>query len=86
MIIASKNMTAKEAIGRYKSRDESEKMFRRDKSYLGNRSLRVQTDEAAGAKIMIEFIELIVRCRIYILLKDEMERPGKVSNYMTVQQ
>lgn len=47
-------MTAKEAIELYKSRDASEKLFRGDKSYLGNKSLRVQTDEAAGAKIMIE--------------------------------
>lgn len=44
----------------------------------------MQTDEAAGAKIMIEFIALIVRCRIYILLKDEMERLEKSPNYMTV--
>lgn len=48
-----------------------------DKPYLGNKSLRVQSDEAAGTKIMIEFISLIVRCRIYTLLKDEMERLEK---------
>ena len=84
VIITSKNMTAKEAIELYKSRDASEKLFRGDKSYLGNKSLRVQTDEAAGAKIMIEFIALIVRCRIYTLLKDEMERLEKSPNYMTV--
>lgn len=84
VIITSKNMTAKEAIELYKSRYASEKLFRGDKSYLGNKSLRVQTDEAADAKIMIEFIALIVRCRIYTLLKDEMERLEKNPNYMTV--
>lgn len=83
-IVTLKNITAKEAIELYKSRDASEKMFRGDKAYLGNKSLRVQTDEAAGAKIMIEFIALIVKCRIYTLLKDEMERLEKSPNYMTV--
>ena len=62
----------REALELYKSWEASEKLFRGDKSYLGNKSLRVQSDEAAGAKIMIEFIALIVRCRIYTLLKDEM--------------
>ncbi len=84
VIITSKKMTAGEALELYKSRDASEKLFRGDKSYLGNKSLRVQSDEAAGAKIMIEFIALIVRCRIYTLLKDEMERLEKSPDYMTV--
>lgn len=84
VIITSKKMTAGEALELYKSRDASEKLFRGDKSYLGNKSLRVQSDEAAGAKIMIEFIALIMRCRIYTLLKDEMERLEKSPNYMTV--
>lgn len=84
VIITSKKMTAGEALELYKSRDASEKLFRGDKSYLGNKSLRVQSDEAAGAKILIEFIALIVRCRIYTLLKDEMDRLKKSPNYMTV--
>ncbi len=84
VIITSKKMTAGEALELYKSRDASEKLFRGDKSYLGNESLRVQSDEAAGAKILIEFIALIVRCRIYTLLKDEMDRLKKSPNYMTV--
>ena len=84
VIITSKKMTAGEALELYKSRDASEKLFRGDKSYPGNKSLRVQSDEAAGAKILIEFIALIVRCRIYTLLKDEMDRLKKSPNYMTV--
>ena len=59
-----KQMTAEEALELYKSRDVSEKLFRRDKSYLGNRSLRVQSDEAANAKIFVEFVALIVRSRV----------------------
>ena len=59
-----KQMTAEEALELYKSRDVSEKLFRGDKSYLGNRSLRVQSDEAANAKIFVEFVALIVRSRV----------------------
>ena len=36
-IITSEKMSAKEAIELYKSRDTSEKLFRGDKSYLGNK-------------------------------------------------
>lgn len=39
-IITSEKMTANEALNLYKSRDASEKLFRGDKSYLGDKSLR----------------------------------------------
>ena len=39
-IITSEKMTANEALKLYKSRDASEKLFRGDKSYLGDKSLR----------------------------------------------
>jgi len=84
VIVTSKKMSAKEALELYKSRDSSEKLFRGDKSYLGNKSLRVQSDEAASAKIFIEFIALIIRCKIYTLLQDEMMRLEKKPNFMTV--
>ncbi|MDD2402735.1 MAG: transposase [Clostridia bacterium] len=83
-IITSEKMTAKEAIDLYKSRDVSEKLFRGDKSYLGNKSLRVYSDESASAKIFIEFIALIIRNRIYTSLKEEMKNLNKRPNYMTV--
>jgi len=84
VIVTSEKMTAKEAINLYKSRDGSEKLFRGDKSYLGNKSLRVYSDESASAKIFIEFIALIVRSKIYTSLKDEMKNIDKRPNYMTV--
>ena len=83
-IITSEKMTAKEAIALYKSRDASEKLFRGDKSYLGNKCLRVHSDESASAKIFIEFIALIVRCSIYTHLKNAVKSMGKKPNYMTV--
>jgi len=83
-IVTSVKMTAKEAIGLYKSRDVSEKLFRGDKSYLGNKSLRVYSDESASAKIFIEFVALIIRARIYTSLKDEMIKNDRKANFMTV--
>ena len=83
-IISSDNMTAKEALELYKSRDASEKLFRSDKSYLGNKSMRVYTDEALSAKVFVQFIALILRSRIYTALKDKCEKMLKTPNFMTV--
>ena len=83
-IITSEKMNAKEALNLYKSRDTSEKLFRGDKSYLGDRSLRVYGDSSAESKIFIEFLALIIRNRIYSCLKDEMKNLNKRPNYMTV--
>jgi transposase len=84
VIVTSQEMTAKESLSLYKSRDGSEKLFRGDKSYLGNRSLRVQSNEAIDAKIFVEFVALIVRNKIYTCLKDAMAENDKKRNYMTV--
>lgn len=84
VIITSEKMNAREALTLYKSRDGSEKLFRGDKSYLGNRSLRIHSDESASAKIFIEFIAMIIRCKIYTCLKDEKKRLGTQPNYMSV--
>ena len=83
-IVTSEKMSAKEAIELYKSRDVSEKLFRGDKSYLGNKSIRVYSEESARAKIFVEFIAMIVRCKLYIKLKEEMKKLDKKPNYMTV--
>ena len=84
VIITSEKMTAKEAIRLYKSRDASEKLFRGDKSYLGNKSIRVYSGESASAKIFIEFVAMIIRCRMYTALSDEKKKLEKRPNYMTV--
>ena len=83
-IVTSEKMSAKEAIELYKSRDVSEKLFRGDKSYLGNKSIRVHSEESARAKIFVEFVAMIVRCKMYIKLKEEMKKLDKKLNYMTV--
>lgn len=84
VIVTSEKMTAKEAIELYKSRDASEKLFRGDKSYLGDKSLRVYSDESAAAKIFVEFIALIIRCRMYVALKDAVKAMDNKPNYMNV--
>ena len=76
-------MTAAQALDLYKGRDASEKLFRGDKSYLGNKSFRVHTSESVHAKIFIEFVALIIRSRFYTCLKGQMQKGGK-KNYMTV--
>ena len=83
VIITSEKMTALEALLLYKSRDDSEKLFRGDKTYLGNRSNRTYSSESFRSKIFIEFAALIVRNKIYTSLVEKMKEDGK-KNYMTV--
>lgn len=83
-IVTSAKMSATEALELYKSRDESEKLFRGDKTYLGNKTLRVHSVEAAEAKIFVEFIALIVRNKMYTRLKDAVVEADSKANYMNV--
>lgn len=73
-IITSEKMDASKALIQYKGRDISEKLFRSDKTFIGSKSERVQTSESMSAKIFIEFVALIVRNRIYNLLRENMTR------------
>jgi len=83
-IITSAEMTAKEALELYKSRDASEKLFKADKSFLGNRSMRVYTGDALEGKMLVAFVALIIRNRMYTKLKDEEERLTSQPNFMNV--
>lgn len=83
-IVTSDRMTAADALDLYYSRDASEKLFRGDKSYLGNKSERTHLNESTEAKIFVEFVALIVRNRIYTKLKEELNRIDENPNYMTV--
>lgn len=84
VIVTSDKMTAKEALHIYKSRDFSEKAFRGDKSYLGDKSMRTHSSESTSAKIFVEFVAMIIRNKIYTSLLDEMKLLGKKPNFMTV--
>lgn len=84
VIITSDRMTAEEALTLYKGRDSSEKLFRGDKSYLGNKTERVYGSESVDTKVFIEFVALIIRNRIYNCLRDEMKKQDRKFNFMTV--
>jgi transposase len=83
-VATSNKMTAAEALILYKGRDISEKLFAADKSLIGSKSMRVHSAESLSAKLFLEFIALIVRNRIYNLLKELMLRMETNPNYLTV--
>ena len=83
-IITSENMTASQALIQYKGRDISEKLFRSDKTFIGARTEHVHSSESMSSKIFIEFVALIVRNRIYNLLKEQMIRMETRQKYLTV--
>lgn len=83
-IVTSEEMTAAQALIQYKGRDMSEKLFRADKTFLGSKSNRAHSAETHSAKTFVEFVALIVRNRIYNLLKDTMLKLETNPNYMTV--
>lgn len=76
-IVPSEKMTAKEALVEYKGRDVSEKLFQADKGFLDSESMYVQTSERVESKLFLAFIALIVRNRIYNLLREMMQRMEK---------
>ena len=49
-----------------------ENASRGDKTYLGDKSLRVHSTESTSAKIFIEFVAMIIRNKMYTCLFDEM--------------
>lgn len=83
-IITSENMSASQALIQYKGRDISEKLFQSDKTFIGSRSERIPSSRSMSAKIFIEFLALIVRNRIYNLLRENMLRIDAKYNYLTV--
>ncbi len=83
-IVTSEKMTAEEALVLYKGRDATEKLFSGEKTFLGGRSMRVHSQNSISAKIFIEFVALIIRNRIYTLLKEQMFSMESKPNYMTV--
>lgn len=83
-IISSAEMTAREALDLYKSRDASEKLFRADKTFLGCRTERVQSEEGLGGKLLIGFVSLIIRNRMYTKIKDVAEEMDSTPNFMNV--
>ena len=83
-IITSEKMTAHRPLIQYKGRDISEKLFRSDKTFIGARSERTPSAQSTSSRIFIEFIALIVRNRIYNLLKEQVIKMESRYKYLTV--
>ena len=84
VIITSASMTAQKALLACKSREASEKLFCGDKSYLGNSVERVHSSDSTEAKLFIEFVALIIRNRIFTLLRKAMAEQHQKLNTLTV--
>ena len=69
VIVTSKEMTATEALYKYRHRDTSEKLFMMGKSFLEADVIRTHHSESTETKEMINFIALIIRNRIFKEIK-----------------
>jgi hypothetical protein len=83
-IVSSDRMTAREALLLYKSRDSSEKLFAADKTFLGSKAERVQTEDSLRSKLFIEFLALIIRSRFYACISDHVHATRTKRNYLNV--
>lgn len=83
-IVSSDRMTARDALLLYKSRDGSEKLFSADKTFLGSRAERVQTEASLRSKFFIEFLALIIRSRFYACISDHVHATKTKRNYLNV--
>lgn len=83
-IISSDRMTARDALLLYKSRDSSEKLFAADKTFLGSKAERVQTEASLRSKLFIEFLALILRSRFYAYISDHVHATRTRRNYLNV--
>jgi len=83
-IISSDRMTARDALLLYKSRDSSEKLFAADKTFLGSKAERVQTEDSLRSKLFIEFLALIIRSRFYACISDHVHATRTRRNYLNV--
>ncbi|MCH3916636.1 MAG: transposase [Spirochaetia bacterium] len=83
-IISSDRMSAREALLLYKARDSSEKLFAADKTFIGSRAERVQSEASLRSRLFIEFFALIVRSRFHACICDHVQATGRKRNYLNV--
>ena len=77
VIITSEEMTASEALDKYRHRDSIEKLFRADKTFLGMDALRVYSDVSLETKALLSFIAIIVRNDMFSRLKPLYQKDRK---------
>lgn len=76
-IITSDEMTAKDALYRYRHRDSIEKIFGVSKSFLGEDTFRVHNTESLHSKQQILFLSEILRNEIFNGLSELKEKDKK---------
>ena len=64
-----RNASSRDWDNRYSNRDAVEKIFRMDKSHLGNDVFRVHGDEKLEGKMFVSFVALVIRNAIQQKLK-----------------
>lgn len=77
VIITSKEMSASEALDRYRHRDTSEKLFMMGKSFLEMDTVRTHHTESTETKEMINFIALIIRNELFSKTKELKKEDSK---------
>lgn len=83
-IIASARMSASDALILYKNRDESEKLFRSDKSFLGGSSMRVHHQLSLDNKPFVTFVALIIRSWLHKQIIAYIKASNKTCNWLNV--
>lgn len=83
-LISSEDLSATEALDRYRNRDAVEKIFRMDKSYLGNDVFRVHNDTRLESKMFISFIALIIRNELCNVSRKLIKENKNSKNEFTV--
>lgn len=81
VICTSEEMSAEEALDIYRSRDESEKLFRLIKTELDYDKLAVYSDRRVRNKTQLVFLATIVRNAVYRKLKPVAEKTRDKKNY-----
>ncbi len=83
-IVTSAEMTAEEALVKYKGRDSSEKLFMIDKTFPGNECYHVDSQSSMETKEWIGFTAEIIRNRIYTCLISDDEKQYSNKNRISV--
>ena len=83
-IITSERMSAQEALVLYKGRDEEEKLFMMDKTFLGGDAFHTSKNESTSTKVFISFIALIIRQHFHKEIASHILATGKSANWLTV--
>ncbi len=76
-LVSSTEMTAEEALDIYRDRDAVEKIFRMQKSSLGNDVFRVHSTASLESKLFVSFIALILRNEVHHGLKELYKKNRK---------